>query len=107
MTWRPLPPPGGGEPRPIREALDRLAGRTGSSRPVLATVFGRWAEVVGTEVAAHARPVAIRHGALVVAVDDPTWASQLRWLGPDLLARLAEAAGEPVADRLEVRVGRR
>lgn len=106
-NWRPLSQPGGNEPRPIGESLDRYAARTGGSRSVLSTVFGRWADVVGPDVAAHARPVSVKEGVLVVVVDDPTWASQLRWLGADLLARLAEAAGEPVADRLEVRVGRR
>ncbi|MDQ3757402.1 MAG: DUF721 domain-containing protein [Actinomycetota bacterium] len=106
-NWRPLPQPGGNDPRRIGESLDRYAARSGASRPVLATVFGRWAEVVGVDLAAHARPVSISDGALVVAVDDPTWASQLRWLGEDLLARLAEAAGEPVAERVEVRVSRR
>jgi len=104
--WKPLSPPGGEEPRPLRESLDRLAGRAGVERSVLTTVFGRWAEVVGLDTAAHARPVSLKDGVLVVAVDDPTWATQVRWLGADLLARLAEAAGEPVAERLEVRVAR-
>ena len=106
-NWRPLPNAGGGDPRPIGESLDRYANRAGSTRSVLQVVFGRWADVVGPDVAAHARPVSLKEGALVVVADDPTWASQLRWLGADLLARLAEAAGEPVADRLDVRVRRR
>lgn len=99
MTWRPLPQPGGGDPRPLRESLGRY-------RTPLAAVLERWHDTVGADIAAHARPVAVRDRMLVVEVDDPTWASQLKWLGADLLRRLAEGAGEPVADRLEVRLKR-
>jgi len=99
-NWRPLPQPGGRDPRPVRDSLSRY-------RTPLAAVLERWRAAVGEDIAAHARPVAVRDGTLFVEVDDPTWASQLRWLGADLLRRLAEAAGEPVAERLEVRVGRR
>jgi predicted nucleic acid-binding Zn ribbon protein len=96
-NWRPLPQPR--EPRPLRDSLARF-------RTPLSGVLERWGEVVGPDIAAHARPVAVRDGTLVVEADDPTWASQLKWLGADLLRRLAEAAGEPVADHVEVRVRR-
>ena len=99
-TWRPLPQPGGGEPRRLRDSLARY-------RTPLGAVLEVWHAAVGEDIAGHARPVALRDGTLVVGVDDPSWASQLKWLGSHLLARLAEAAGEPVADRLEVRVDRR
>ena len=97
--WRPLSEPGGNDPRPLRESLGRY-------RTPLSAVVERWADVVGADIAGHARPVAIREGALVVEVDDPVWASQLKWLGNDLLSRLAEAVGGPVAERVEVRVRR-
>lgn len=97
--WRPLREPGGPEPRRLSESLGRY--RTG-----LSSVLAAWGDVVGESVAAHAKPVAVRNGALVVEVDDPVWATQLRWLGNDLLARLAERVGSPVADRVEIRVER-
>lgn len=97
--WRPLSIPGGGEPRPVRESLGRY-------RTALAVVVEHWAAAVGDDIARHARPAAVRDGALVVEVDDPVWAGELRWLGNDVLARLAEATGAPVADRVEVRVSR-
>lgn len=97
--WRPLPEPGGPEPRRVGESLARY-------RTALSFVVERWREVVGEQVAAHAKPVAVRDNALVVEVDDPVWATQLRWLGNDLLARLAEALGRPVAERVEIRVRR-
>lgn len=106
-NWRPLPDAGGSDPRPLQDSLDVFAARVGVPRSVLRTVFGRWEDVVGAELAAHTRPVRLADDVLVVAVDDPAWAAQVRWLGDDLLARLAEAVGEPVAQRLEVRVARR
>ena len=98
--WRPLSAPGGREPRRVGESLGRY-------RTALSIVLSHWRDVVGEQVAGHAKPVAVRNGALVVEVDDPVWATQLRWLGDDLLRRLADAVGSPVAERVEIRVGRR
>jgi hypothetical protein len=39
-----------------------------------------------------------------VAVDDPAWATQLRWLEADLVTRLGEVLGEGEVARIEVRV---
>jgi predicted nucleic acid-binding Zn ribbon protein len=72
----------------------------------LTAVFASWADVVGEGVAAHARPRSLRHGVLVVLVDDPAWATQLRWLESDLLARLATIAGEDTVTEIQVRVRR-
>jgi len=70
----------------------------------LRNVFGYWADVVGEQIAAHARPVSLRDGTLVVAVDQPGWATQLRFLEADLVKRLSEVAGDGVVARVEVRV---
>jgi predicted nucleic acid-binding Zn ribbon protein len=65
-------------------------------------VFARWEQVVGTEVAAHAEPRSLRDGVLVIAVDQPAWATQLRFLGADLLARVRDATG--CSDLAEIQV---
>ena len=98
--WRPLSDPAGEQPRRLGESLGRY-------RTTLSLVLGVWRDVVGESVAGHAKPVAVRQGTLIVEVDDPVWATQLRWLGDDLLGKLGEAVGAPVAERLEIRVGRR
>ena len=69
-------------------------------------VFGRWDEAVGTAVAAHVQPVKLDGTTLVVEVDDPAWATQMRFLEGTLRTRLAEVAGATV-ERIEVRVGKR
>jgi len=97
-------------PQPIRldAALDRVVRslRAGAVRAEVAGVFGRWEDAVGPALAAHVRPIRLDRGVLLVEVDDPAWATQLRFLSDDVRARLRTVAGVRV-ERLEVRVGGR
>ena len=103
--WRPLPESGGSQPRPVAESLDGMARKLGAPRAaVLNAVFARWEEIVGPAVAAHACPLSVRGGVLVIGADQPGWATQLRFLGPDLLARLASVAGQDAVQRVEIKV---
>jgi predicted nucleic acid-binding Zn ribbon protein len=106
MTWRPLASRASDkEPLPLRHSLDQLARSLGNPGARAAgKAFAQWERLVGPSLAAHARPVAVTAGRLVVEVDNPAWATQVRWLAPQLLARLAEAAGEEVAEGVDVRV---
>jgi predicted nucleic acid-binding Zn ribbon protein len=92
-------------PKRVGESLDRVTGSLGVSRSTtLQIVFSRWEELVGEVVAAHATPAALREGSLVVRVDDPAWATQLRWFQGDLLARLETAVGPGEVTAIEIRV---
>ena len=87
MPWSPLPSrqDASSDPVPLRESVDRvLAGLGAPTIDDLQTVHDQWNDLVGAGVADHAQPVSIEHGRLVVSVDDPAWASQLRWAEPDL-----------------------
>ena len=87
--------------------MDRIAARLGTpTTAVLGVVFGHWEDAVGPAVAAHSHPVSLTRGCLVVAVDDPAWATQMRFLGASILDRLQEAAGPGVVERIDVRVRR-
>ncbi len=94
------------DPRPITESLDGLLRdlRAGARHEV-GGVFGRWDEMVGPVVAAHVRPVKLDQGRLLVEVDEPGWATQLRFLEADVLARLRDGAGVELSG-LDVRVAR-
>lgn len=104
MPWKPLRSDRPG-PRPVGESVERLAGRLGAP-PVAALkmVFGQWREAVGEAVADHAEPVSLTDGVLVVSVDQPGWATQLKLLAPELITRLNDRAGAGTVQSLEVRV---
>jgi predicted nucleic acid-binding Zn ribbon protein len=87
--------------------LDRLlrswdAASVGTTR----SLFGEWDQIVGPQVARYARPRTLRRGTLVVAVTDPAWATQLRFLEAELVTRIAAATGTEEVRAIEVRVDR-
>lgn len=95
------------DPIPISNSLDGVVrSLRGPSRQAVSGVFGRWTEAVGEQVATHVRPLKLDERVLVVEVDDPAWATQVKFLTSTIIERLAEVAGVDV-DRVEVRVDRR
>jgi predicted nucleic acid-binding Zn ribbon protein len=90
----------------VGESLDRVTRSIGVPlSAVLAPVFSGWEEIVGAEIAGHARPRSLRDGVLVVVVDQPAWAAQLRFLTSDLLRRLEVAVGPGQVTEIQLRVG--
>jgi predicted nucleic acid-binding Zn ribbon protein len=87
--------------------LDELSKRFGlEGAGGLGRLFSGWPEIVGTAMAEHVKPIRIDESALVVTVDHPAWATQVRRLGDTLLDRAADHAGVGRPERLEVRVQR-
>jgi predicted nucleic acid-binding Zn ribbon protein len=95
------------DPIPISSSLDGvMRSLRGPSRAAASGLFGRWAEAVGDQVAAHVRPVKLDEAVLMVEVDDPAWATQVKFLSPMIIERLMSVAGVRI-ERIEVRVERR
>lgn len=93
----------GEHPTALGDVLDDvLAGLHAPSGAGLATVFGAWEAVVGERLAAHCRPVQIDGTRLLIAVDDPAWATEVRYRAPDVVDRLAEVAKESMIELVEV-----
>ena len=94
------------DPVPLRDTLDdfvrSMRGGASSARS-MGSLFSRWTDAVGQVVADHARPVKLDGDRLLVEVDEPGWATQLRFLEADVIARLRSVAGLTVS-RLDVRV---
>lgn len=89
---------------PLSLSLDRvLAGLSGGS-PAVGAVGRRWTELVGPTVAAHAEPCRLRAGTLTIGVRQPGWATQLRYLEPELLERCRAVLGPGVVTQVEIRV---
>lgn len=51
-------------------------------------VFSRWPELVGEVIAQRARPIALRDGTLVLAVEGAAWANEFHLMKPRLLETL-------------------
>ncbi len=91
--------------QPLSVGLDKVVrSLRGAGAQATHTLFGRWQQVVGESIAAHASPIKIDGGRLLVHVDEPGWATQLRYLESDLIARLTEAGIDVSA--IDIRVAR-
>jgi len=96
-------PRGSGDPQPFARAIrELLAARGWERQAAIGGVFGRWAEIVGPELAAHTRPVSFADGELVVATDSTAWATQVRLLAGTLVRRLNEELGDGTVARVKV-----
>ena len=67
-------------------------------------MFSEWPDLVGEVIAAHARPVGIVDGVLHIEVDDPAWASEMRWMADELTGRIAERLGSAEITSIAVRI---
>jgi predicted nucleic acid-binding Zn ribbon protein len=67
------------------------------------SVAGRWAEIVGPDLAAHTRPGSLDQGELTVTADSTAWATQLRLLAPQLVRRLNAELGDGAVVQVRVR----
>lgn len=95
------------EPRAIDGSLEALSQRLGlEGAHGVGKLFAGWSEIVGEAMAEHVQPVRIDRAALVVTVDHPAWATQVRRLGDTLLDRASTFAGVERPDRLDIRVQR-
>jgi len=65
-----------------------------------------WDQVVGPQIAAHARPHRLRKTVLEVTVDQPVWMQQLQLMKPQLLAKLNARLGETPLEDIFLRRGR-
>ena len=79
-------------------------GASGAPAAALGGLFRGWDEAVGEQVAAHCRPIVLDEGRLVVEVDQPGWATQLRFLERDVLDRVRPLVAPAPLTSLEVRV---
>ncbi len=92
-------------PRPLGASLESVVGGLGVTTSAgFGRLFARWAEVVGPSMAAHVDLVRLEPDRLIVRVDHPAWATQVRHLSDSLLDRVAEVAQVDRPDHLDVRI---
>lgn len=91
------------DPQALGAIADRLASERGWREQLAGgSVFGQWTTLVGSDVAEHATPVALRDGELTVRADSTAWATQLRLLQGQLIAKIAAQVGNGVVKRIRI-----
>ena len=91
------------DPAPLGAAVDRLVSDSGWSTDVsVHTVLGRWAQIVGPDVALHCKPVSYADGVVAVTADSTAWATQLTLLAATVVARLNTELGDGTVLRIQV-----
>lgn len=97
------PSPDGRDPQLLGAATSDLARNRGwVGRVAEGSVFGRWRAVVGEQIAAHATPTSLQDGVLTVSAESTAWATQLRMVQSQLLAKIAAAVGDGVVTALKI-----
>jgi len=92
------------DPQPLTAALDALIGDQGwALAAATGSVFGRWAQIVGPDLADHTKPESLTDGELTVTADSTAWATQLRLLAAQLVRRLNVELGDGAVRRVKVR----
>ncbi|MDR0837745.1 MAG: DciA family protein [Propionibacteriaceae bacterium] len=117
MTSTPLPEPSVKPKRLRRPRTARAAGQLESLGDVLprvieeqgwstqlsvAGMLGHWEALVGATNAAHSTPEAFRDGVLRVRAESTTWATALRTIAPQVIAKLNEHIGDGTVTRMDV-----
>jgi len=95
--------PSGRDPQPAGVVLDSILTRRGWKKQVsVASLMPRWAEFVGDVNAAHTTPEKWESGVLTVRAESTTWATSLRTMAPQIIARLNEILGPKTVTKLQI-----
>lgn len=91
------------DPQLLGPLVDELVTTRGwEVSAAVGRVEGRWAVVVGPDLAAHCAPETYADGVLTVRAESTAWATQLRLLAPTLVARLNADLGDGTVTRVTV-----
>lgn len=93
----------GRDPQGLSNVVDRLVKERGWTAPVaVGSVMAQWDELVGPEIAAHCQPDSFADTTVAVRCDSTAWATQLRLLSPNLLAKFDAELGQGVVTKIHV-----
>ncbi len=91
------------DPQPAGAVLEAVLTRRGWKKHVsVAALMPRWAEFVGDVNAAHTTPEKWEAGVLTIRAESTTWATSLRAMAPQIIARLNEILGQKTITRLQI-----
>ncbi|MTD15000.1 DUF721 domain-containing protein [Nakamurella sp. YIM 132087] len=92
------------DPTPLGATLRSWTKQAGAGADLAkATVFGRWAEIVGADIAEHCRPVSLVDGELQLQAESTAWATQIRMLAGRLVQQINREVGPNTVSRITAR----
>ena len=82
--------------------LGLARSRGWSTKVAQGSVFAQWETVVGDQIAAHATPSTLQDGVLTIEAESTAWATQLRLVQAQVLAKIAAAVGDGVVTSVRI-----
>ena len=77
------------EPRSLRDVLKRLVTDFGDGGAMF-LVYQHWGDAVGPTIADHCKPRRVVDNYLLIDVDHPGWATEIKYLEQELIAKLRD-----------------
>jgi len=100
---RPAPRRSSSGMEPVGDVFDEVAAQYGWQEGfTLHAMRVRWPELVGDVNAQHSSPERLKDAVLTVRADSSTWASALRLMAPQLVAKLNETLGDGTVTRVDI-----
>jgi len=94
---------GNEDPVSLRDAVAAVGRELGLPPPdELGALASAWPEIVGDAVAAHAAVRSVRDGVCTIEVDDPGWATQVRYAERQIVGRAETCCGAGVVRSIRV-----
>lgn len=93
-------------PSPLADVLGGVVRSRGWEAPLRgAELQARWVEIVGADLARRCEPVRFAGGTLVVRAENQTWATQLRYMTREIVARAESVLGGGSVREVRITVG--
>jgi predicted nucleic acid-binding Zn ribbon protein len=81
----------------ISELVENREWRQGIAE---GNLFSDWAQIVGSDVAEHARPITLFEGKLTIQTTSTAWSTQLRLIESELLKTIRKSSPGALVDEL-------
>lgn len=91
------------DPEKLSNILDNLVATRDWKKGIAeGTLFTKWREIVGNEIADHCEPITLFEGRLTIKAESTSWATQLRLMTPELLKSIRSRSEGALVDELTV-----
>jgi predicted nucleic acid-binding Zn ribbon protein len=93
----------GRDPELLGSALEKLVTESGWEQETsIAKLLNSWAQIVGAEIADHCVPAGFTDGTLRLTAESTAWATALRMLTNQILAKIANEVGDGVVRKISI-----